>query len=60
LARTAQVQSLLAQQLAYFATTQVSTAAVKVDNSARHGRINSKDRRRGLTPAAVLCFGDGR
>ena len=44
--------------LAYCATTQASTAAVKLDNRAHHGRVTFRNRRRGHAPAAVFCFGD--
>lgn len=59
-ARTAQGQCSRGLPLAYFATTQVSTAAVKIDNRARHGRVINKNRSRGHAPAAVLRFGDER
>lgn len=58
LAQTAQVQCLPVQPQAYFVTTQASTPAVNLDNRAHCGRIHFKSRRRGSTPAAVLCFGD--
>lgn len=57
-AQIAQAQCLLVQPSAYFATTQVSTAAAKLDNRAHLGRTMNKDRRRGFAPAAVLRFGD--
>ena len=61
LARTAQGQYLQVRQQAYFATTQASTAAAKIDNRAHSGRINNRNRRRGDTPAAVFSFfGDGK
>ncbi len=52
----AQARCLPVQLLACFATTQASTAAVKVDTRAHHGRINSGNRRWGHTPAAVFAF----
>lgn len=57
-AQIAQVQSLPVQPQAYFATMQVSTAAVKVDARAHHGRVISVNRRRGSALAAFLRLGD--
>ena len=60
-AQTAQGQCLQVLPQAYFATTQASTAAVKLDNRAHCGRINNRNRRRGNTLATVsLFFGDGK
>lgn len=56
LAQTAQVQCLLAPQLACFATTQASTAAVKLNNCALSGRINFGNRRPGHPRSAVFSF----
>lgn len=55
-ALTAQAQCLLVQLLACFATTQASTAAVKVETPAHHGRINFGSRHRGQPPVAVFAF----
>ncbi len=53
-ALTALVQCLQAPLPACFATTQASTAAVKLDNRALPGRINFGNRCWGYTPAAVF------
>ena len=60
LAQTAQVQSLQALPLAYFATTQASTAAAKLNTTRTvFVRTDHRNRRGGYAPAAVLHFGDG-
>ena len=53
-AQIAQVQCLLVQPQACFATTQASTAVNNNDIRALFGRINFGNRRRGITPAAVF------
>lgn len=55
-AQTQLAQQSLALLLACSATTLASTAAVKLDNRALHGRAMNMNRRRGHTPAAVLSF----
>lgn len=55
-ARTARGQCLRGLPQACFATTQVSTAAVKIDNRAHHGRAMNGNRRRGHPPRAVFAF----
>lgn len=61
LARTAQVQWLSALPQAYSATTQAFAPASKREQSAPlTGRTTSWNRRRGICPAAVFCFGDER
>ena len=59
-AQTAQAPFLLAPQLVCCVTTQASTAAAKLNARAPHGRNNHQSRRRGIAPAAVLRFGDGK
>ena len=58
--RTGQAPCLPVLPLVCCATTQASTAAVKLDNRARQGRAINTNRRRGHAPAAVLRFGDER
>jgi hypothetical protein len=58
-AQTAQVLSLQAPQLAYFASSQASTPAVKLNTRAFFARLNQWNRRRDNTPAAFLRLGNG-
>lgn len=61
LARTAQGQWLSALPQGYSATTQAFAPASKRKQSAPlTGRTTSWNRRRGMRPAAVFCFGDVR
>ncbi len=55
-AQTQQVQPLQAPVLVCSAMTRASTAAVKLDNRALHGRAMNTNRRRGHTSAAVFSF----
>ena len=55
-AQTALAQCLPVLPSVCFATTQVSTAAAKVDNRAPSGRAMNGSRRRGHTPAAAFAF----
>ena len=56
LAPTVQAQCLPVLPSAYFATTQASTVAAKLDNRALLGRTMNGSRRRGHTPAAAFAF----
>lgn len=56
LAQTAQEQCSLVQPLAYFATTQASAPAAKVNHRAHLGRAIKRNRRRGVSPVAVFSF----
>lgn len=56
LARTVQEQCSLVQPLAYYATTQASAPAAKVNHRARLGRAIKRNRCRGVTPVAVFSF----
>lgn len=56
---TVPVQFLLAQPQVCFATTQASTLVSKVNMRATAARRYEMNRRPGITPAAIFCFGDG-
>lgn len=59
-AQTAQAQSWPVLPQVCCATTQASTAAANLNNRALIARTHQSNRRRGISSAAVLRFGDGK